>query len=132
MKKRLISLLCAFLLLAAAGTAQAVQAVPGRYFSDAEGQSTNARHTPRLILDDDGKASLRENLFQGMGHYYGKWERAENTITLTVTGIDFAGFAGDDAKKIVFEETDAGLVLRTDLCFSSSGDVFVPEKPRGV
>ncbi len=86
-------------------------------------------YLPKLTLDENKSASFCENLLQGMGYYYGKWEQNDNKIIITVTGMDFAGFAGDDVKEIEFiVQDEKTLVLQTKLCSSAVGDLFLHQK----
>lgn len=82
-------------------------------------------YKPLLSLDSAGYFSFKENLYAGMGHYYGVYTENENTIECAVYSIDFSGFAGDDVYTIVFEKTSpTTLTLKTELCYSVNGAVF--------
>ena len=81
-------------------------------------------YVPSLSLFSDGTFALTENLYDGMGHYYGTYAFDSGFLTLTVTEIDFKGFAGDDVREIHFEIMQDGFKLKDDLCGSVKGDIF--------
>lgn len=91
-------------------------------------ESTNdsfrAPYVPSLSLFSDGTFAFTENLYDGIGHYYGTYAFDSGSLTLTVTEIDFKGFAGDDVRQIHFEILQDGFKLRDDLCGSVKGDIF--------
>ena len=70
-----------------------------------------------------------ENLFSGMGEIFGWFEKTDKGYVCHVEDAhQLEGFAGGDVKLIEFEKKDANtLILKTDLCLSQAGDLFVLE-----
>ncbi len=82
-------------------------------------------YLPSLLLNPDGTFVLTENLFAGMGHYYGTYTIDDYTLDLKVDSTDFSGFAGDDVKEIRFEALSPDVLqLMTDLCGSVKFDYW--------
>ena len=94
-------------------------------------KSFEGKYSPMLELDPDRTFILTENLYSGMGHYYGTYEVDEYVLTLHVSKTDFSGFAGDDVKEIRFEALSEDVFqLMTDLCGSRQFDWWYQDIPQ--
>ena len=68
-----------------------------------------------------------ENVYAGFGHFIGWYEKTDKAYLCHVDDAStMEGFAGADTKLIEFEIKDANtLILKTDLCMSMAGELFV-------
>ena len=83
-------------------------------------------YLPSLTLYTDSSFCFTENVYAGMANIYGYYSVSGSKIILDVTdNKSLTGFAGQDVKQIVLEQTKQGYVLRTDLCMSRSGEQFI-------
>ena len=82
---------------------------------------------PTLELDGAGNFVFTENCYAGMGQYKGTYKKDGEYIVCTVKDAKtMQGFAGDDVKEILFKiKGDDILKLKTDLCMSMSGNLFI-------
>lgn len=71
--------------------------------------------------------TFTENLFAGMGNFYGWYEETSNGYICHVEDAsEIQGFMGADVKVIEFEKKDSNtLILKTDICMSMAGDKFI-------
>lgn len=84
------------------------------------------KYYPTLTLKSDRTFLFTVNLGQGMGDIRGTYVNQPKKLILYVSKIEFAGYAGDDAKKIVFlKKSDGSIVLRDpDVGIVLEGSVF--------
>lgn len=82
---------------------------------------------PSVFLYSDGVFEVYENLYSGMGSYYGTYVFEGDDLVCTVKdAAEIQGFAGQDVTEIRFTMDDNGDIrLLTDLCMSQKDDVFV-------
>lgn len=87
-------------------------------------------YEPTLTLNQDGTFTLTENLAEGMGTYKGTYQISGNKLILSITEVNFSGFAGDDLKTIEFTINNKDtLTLNTLLCLSFEGDTYSTTLP---
>ncbi|MCQ2427888.1 MAG: hypothetical protein MJ137_05745 [Clostridia bacterium] len=95
----------------------------GDYFNDP--------YKPTVLFKNDGTFVYHENCLAGMFDITGTYTEYADAIVCAIEHSVPNGFAGDDLKSITFEKDDAHLVLKTDICGSRSGSIFMPVFGRG-
>ena len=96
---------------------------PGTYVSTVEDYFV-AGYEPTVTFNDDGTFVMTENLLSGMGEYKGLYQYDGNRYHCIVQSVSFSGYKGQDVKDISFSVNGKNVVLSTDLCASTSGNVF--------
>ncbi|MBO4358533.1 MAG: hypothetical protein J5796_01895 [Erysipelotrichaceae bacterium] len=84
-------------------------------------------YLPTMTIATDYSFTFMENTFSGMGFYNGYCQKTSNGWACDVLEADtMQGYLGEDVKLIEFEYDADGktLILKTDLCSSTSGDRF--------
>ncbi|MBR0385629.1 MAG: hypothetical protein IJI05_03685 [Erysipelotrichaceae bacterium] len=85
----------------------------------------NDMYRPYVEFYSDGTFVFYENLYEGMGFIYGRYDVFENTYDCYVgENGDLQGYAGYDVKQFSFKSSGSGIVLQQDLCYSRKGSVF--------
>ena len=104
-----------------------------------DGDYAKYKHEPSEMCDDQYLPMIEfysadrdsfvftENLFSGMAEIYGVFDETDKGYVCHVEDAHLLeGFAGADVKTIEFEKKDKNtLVLKTDICLSQAGYLFV-------
>ncbi len=86
-------------------------------------------YCPTLYLNPDDSFVLVENLYEGMGHYYGSYFIDGINLYLHVYETDFYGYAGDNVEDMRFEfMSDYLIQSMMDLCGSKKFDYWYLEE----
>ena len=94
------------------------------YRSTKEGYFSE-EYAPKVVFDASWGFVLTENLFDGMGTIEGSYSLVGDSLVLKIEKIHYSSFGRDSLKEIRFTlNADGSLTLKTDICLSSSGDIF--------
>lgn len=91
---------------------------------------TSDEYLPRFTIATDYSFEFTENVYAGMGKYKGWCQRTDDACWIcdVTDASSMQGFKGDDVKIIKFEDKDdKSVVLKTELCMSREGDIFIKQ-----